>query len=157
MKNKIYKYILLFLLTFNMILCLGLLKDYNIVGGNTYSNDIPVLSFIYYLFLLYFLVFNGIFFSYVKKNKLRKIYTCIIFLVQFYLVVFFIFCLVYNDIFYWIIKGWKGIGFFYWLKIIKENILENNRYHLIFILEFLIPVRYLYLFRKKNTEGNEEK
>ncbi|EGQ79173.1 hypothetical protein HMPREF9094_1799 [Fusobacterium animalis ATCC 51191] len=50
-----------------MILCLGLLKDYNIVGGNTYSNDIPVLSFIYYLFLLYFLVFNGIFFSYVKK------------------------------------------------------------------------------------------
>ncbi|EGQ79172.1 ATPase, partial [Fusobacterium animalis ATCC 51191] len=68
---------------------------------------------------------------------MRKIYTCIIFLVQFYLVVFFIFCLVYNDIFYWIIKGWKGIGFFYWLKIIKENILENNRYHLIFILEFL--------------------
>ena len=157
MKNKIYKYILLFLLTFNMILCLGLLKDYNIVGGNTYSNDIPVLSFIYYLFLLYFLVFNGIFFFYVKKNKLRKIYTCIIFLVQFYLVVFFIFCLVYNDIFYWIIKGWKEIGFFYWLKIIKENILENNRYHLIFILEFLIPVRYLYLFRKENTEGNEEK
>ncbi|WP_237711103.1 hypothetical protein [Fusobacterium animalis] len=73
------------------------------------------------------------------------------------MVVFFIFCLVYNDIFYWIIKGWKEIGFFYWLKIIKENILENNRYHLIFILEFLIPVRYLYLFRKKNTEGNEEK
>ncbi|WP_339055564.1 hypothetical protein [Fusobacterium animalis] len=73
------------------------------------------------------------------------------------MVVFFIFCLVYDDIFYWIIKGWKGIGFFYWLKIIKENILENNRYHLIFILEFLIPIRYLYLLRKENIEGNEEK
>ena len=36
-KNKIYKYILLFLLTFNMILCLGLLKDYNIVGKYTYE------------------------------------------------------------------------------------------------------------------------
>ncbi|PHI16051.1 hypothetical protein CBG58_02845 [Fusobacterium polymorphum] len=146
--------ILLLLLLFNILLCIGFLKFYNFID----LEEVPIFPdfiIITFPFNIYCLTLNIKFFYFIKKDR-EKISITIVYLIQHYIVCSILFYLFYNkELLYFFSEYHFKSCKIYIEDIIQTFVFNNKKYTLIFFLEFIIPIYYFIFLVKKIKKADK--
>lgn len=151
MDIKKFKKIFKGLIFFNIIISIFFLLGYNVIE----LEKIDILPDITYILFHFFITLLSIYSNIFMYNALLKDNHKKLFFWYFIFSLILIFCcyLVYDlnmgiNISY-IIRKIGDLSVFESIKIILKDFLNIWKYHIIFFLEFFIPIKYFYLIRKE--------
>ena len=151
MDIKKFKKIFKGLIFFNIIISIFFLVGYNVIE----LEKIDILPDITYILFHFFITLLSIYSNIFMYNALLKDNHKKLFFWYFIFSLILIFCcyLVYDlnmgiNISY-IIRKIGDLSVFESIKIILKDFLNIWKYHIIFFLEFFIPIKYFYLIRKE--------
>lgn len=151
MDIKKFKKIFKRLIFFNIIISIFFLLGYNVIE----LEKIDILPDITYILFHFFITLLSIYSNIFMYNALLKDNHKKLFFWYFIFSLILIFCcyLVYDlnmgiNISY-IIRKIGDLSVFESIKIILKDFLNIWKYHIIFFLEFFIPIKYFYLIRKE--------
>ena len=151
MDIKKFKKIFKGLIFFNIIISIFFLLGYNVIE----LEKIDILPDITYILFHFFITLLSIYSNIFMYNALLKDNHKKLFFWYFIFSLILIFCcyLVY-DLNMWInisyiIRKIGDLSVFESIKIILKDFLNIWKYHIIFFLEFFIPIKYFYLIRKE--------
>ena len=151
MDIKKFKKIFKGLIFFNIIISIFFLLGYNVIE----LEKIDILPDITYILFHFFITLLSIYSNIFMYNTLLKDNHKKLFFWYFIFSLILIFCcyLVYDlnmgiNISY-IIRKIGDLSVFESIKIILKDFLNIWKYHIIFFLEFFIPIKYFYLIRKE--------
>ena len=151
MDIKKFKKIFKGLIFFNIIISIFFLLGYNVIE----LEKIDILPDITYILFHFFITLLSIYSNIFLYNALLKDNHKKLFFWYFIFSLILIFCcyLVYDlnmgiNISY-IIRKIGDLSVFESIKIILKDFLNIWKYHIIFFLEFFIPIKYFYLIRKE--------
>jgi len=154
MDIKKFKKIFKRLIFFNIIISIFFLLGYNVIE----LEKIDILPDITYILFHFFIILLSIYSNIFMYNALLKDNHKKLFFWYFIFSLILIFCcyLVYNlnmgiNISY-IIRKIEDLSVFESIKIILKDFLNIWKYHIIFFLEFFIPIKYFYLIRKEKKD-----
>ena len=139
------------LIFFNIFISIFFLFGYNIIELRK-VNGLPDIIFISFQFsiILLSLCTNIFMYNALLKGKHKKLFFCYFI---FFLVLIVCFYCVYDlnigiNIRY-ILRKKEELSIFEIIKIIVKDFFSIWRYHIIFFLEFFIPIKYFYIIRKE--------
>ena len=154
MDIKKFKKIFKGLIFFNIIISIFFLFGYNVIE----LEKIDILPDITYILFHFFIILLSIYSNIFMYNALLKDNHKKLFFWYFIFSLILIFCcyLVYDlnmriNISY-IIRKIGDLSVFESIKIILKDFLNIWKYHIIFFLEFFIPIKYFYLIRKEKKD-----
>ena len=154
MDIKKFKKIFKRLIFFNIIISIFFLFGYNVIE----LEKIDILPYITYILFHFFIILLSIYSNIFMYNALLKDNHKKLFFWYFIFSLILIFCcyLVYDlnmgiNISY-IIRKIGDLSVFESIKIILKDFLNIWKYHIIFFLEFFIPIKYFYLIRKEKKD-----
>ena len=154
MDIKKFKKIFKRLIFFNIIISIFFLLGYNVIE----LEKIDILLDITYILFHFFIILLSIYSNIFMYNALLKDNHKKLFFWYFIFSLILIFCcyLVYDlnmgiNISY-IIRKIGDLSVFESIKIILKDFLNIWKYHIIFFLEFFIPIKYFYLIRKEKKD-----
>ena len=154
MDIKKFKKIFKRLIFFNIIISIFFLFGYNVIE----LEKIDILLDITYILFHFFIILLSIYSNIFMYNALLKDNHKKLFFWYFIFSLILIFCcyLVYDlnmgiNISY-IIRKIGDLSVFESIKIILKDFLNIWKYHIIFFLEFFIPIKYFYLIRKEKKD-----
>ena len=154
MDIKKFKKIFKRLIFFNIIISIFFLFGYNVIE----LEKIDILPDITYILFHFFIILLSIYSNIFMYNTLLKDNHKKLFFWYFIFSLILIFCcyLVYDlnmgiNISY-IIRKIGDLSVFESIKIILKDFLNIWKYHIIFFLEFFIPIKYFYLIRKEKKD-----
>ncbi|WYD10693.1 hypothetical protein KST06_02170 [Fusobacterium nucleatum] len=154
MDIKKFKKIFKRLIFFNIIISIFFLFGYNVIE----LEKIDILPDITYILFHFFIILLSIYSNIFMYNALLKDNHKKLFFWYFIFSLILIFCcyLVYDlnmgiNISY-IIRKIGDLSVFESIKIILKDFLNIWKYHIIFFLEFFIPIKYFYLIRKEKKD-----
>ena len=142
------------LIFFNIFISIFFLFGYNIIELRK-VNGLPDIIFISFQFsIILFSLYTNIFmYNALLKDKHKKLFFCYFI---FFLVLIVCFYCVYDlnigiNIRY-ILRKKEELSIFEIIKIIVKDFFSIWRYHIIFFLEFFIPIKYFYIIRKEKKD-----
>lgn len=154
MDIKKFKKIFKRLIFFNIIISIFFLLGYNVIE----LEKIDILPDITYILFHFFIILLSIYSNIFMYNALLKDNHKKLFFWYFIFSLILIFCcyLVYDlnmgiNISY-IIRKIGDLSVFESIKIILKDFLNIWKYHIIFFLDFFIPIKYFYLIRKEKKD-----
>ena len=154
MDIKKFKKIFKRLIFFNIIISIFFLFGYNVIE----LEKIDILPDITYILFHFFIILLSIYSNIFMYNALLKDNHKKLFFWYFIFSLILIFCcyLVYDlnmgiNISY-IIRKIGDLSVFESIKIILKDFLNIWKYHIIFFLEFFIPIKYFYIIRKEKKD-----
>ena len=154
MDIKKFKKIFKRLIFFNIIISIFFLFGYNVIE----LEKIDILPDITYILFHFFIILLSIYSNIFMYNALLKDNHKKLFFWYFIFSLILIFCcyLVYDlnmgiNIRY-ILRKKEELSIFEIIKIIAKDFFSIWRYHIIFFLEFFIPIKYFYIIRKEKKD-----
>lgn len=142
------------LIFFNIIISIFFLLGYNVIELEKIDILPDITYILFHFFITLLSIYSNIFmYNALLKDKHKKLFFC-----------YFIFFLVFIVCFYcvydlniginirYILRKKEELSIFEIIKIIVKDFFSIWRYHIIFFLEFFIPIKYFYIIRKEKED-----
>ena len=142
------------LIFFNIIISIFFLLGYNVIELEKIDILPDITYILFHFFITLLSIYSNIFmYNALLKDKHKKLFFC-----------YFIFFLVLIVCFYcvddlniginirYILRKKEELSIFEIIKIIVKDFFSIWRYHIIFFLEFFIPIKYFYIIRKEKKD-----
>lgn len=142
------------LIFFNIIISIFFLLGYNVIELEKIDILPDITYILFHFFITLLSIYSNIFmYNALLKDKHKKLFFC-----------YFIFFLVFIVCFYcvydlniginirYILRKKEELSIFEIIKIIVKDFFSIWRYHIIFFLEFFIPIKYFYIIRKEKKD-----
>lgn len=142
------------LIFFNIIISIFFLLGYNVIELEKIDILPDITYILFHFFIILLSIYSNIFmYNALLKDKHKKLFFC-----------YFIFFLVFIVCFYcvydlniginirYILRKKEELSIFEIIKIIVKDFFSIWRYHIIFFLEFFIPIKYFYIIRKEKED-----
>ena len=138
------------LIFFNIIISIFFLLGYNVIELEKIDILPDITYILFHFFITLLSIYSNIFmYNALLKDKYKKLFFCYFI---FFLVLIVCFYCVYDlnigiNIRY-ILRKKEELSIFEIIEIIVKDFFSIWRYHIIFFLEFFIPIKYFYIIRK---------
>lgn len=142
------------LIFFNIIISIFFLLGYNVIEQEKIDILPDITYILFHFFITLLSIYSNIFmYNALLKDKHKKLFFCYFI---FFLVLIVCFYCVYDlnigiNIRY-ILRKKEELSIFEIIKIIVKDFFSIWRYHIIFFLEFFIPIKYFYIIRKEKKD-----
>lgn len=142
------------LIFFNIIISIFFLLGYNVIELEKIDILPDITYILFHFFITLLSIYSNIFmYNALLKDKHKKLFFCYFI---FFLVLIVCFYCVYDlnigiNIRY-ILRKKEELSIFEIIKIIVKDFFSIWRYHIIFFLEFFIPIKYFYIIRKEKKD-----
>ena len=142
------------LIFFNIIISIFFLLGYNVIELEKIDILPDITYILFHFFITLLSIYSNIFmYNALLKDKHKKLFCCYFI---FFLVLIVCFYCVYDlnigiNIRY-ILRKKEELSIFEIIKIIVKDFFSIWRYHIIFFLEFFIPIKYFYIIRKEKKD-----
>lgn len=142
------------LIFFNIIISIFFLLGYNVIELEKIDILPDITYILFHFFITLLSIYSNIFmYNALLKDKHKKLF---FFYFIFFLVLIVCFYCVYDlnigiNIRY-ILRKKEELSIFEIIKIIVKDFFSIWRYHIIFFLEFFIPIKYFYIIRKEKKD-----
>ena len=142
------------LIFFNIIISIFFLLGYNVIELEKIDILPDITYILFHFFITLLSIYSNIFmYNALLKDKYKKLFFCYFI---FFLVLIVCFYCVYDlnigiNIRY-ILRKKEELSIFEIIKIIVKDFFSIWRYHIIFFLEFFIPIKYFYIIRKEKKD-----
>lgn len=142
------------LIFFNIIISIFFLLGYNVIELEKIDILPDITYILFHFFITLLSIYSNIFmYNALLKDKHKKLF---FYYFIFFLVLIVCFYCVYDlnigiNIRY-ILRKKEELSIFEIIKIIVKDFFSIWRYHIIFFLEFFIPIKYFYIIRKEKKD-----
>ena len=138
------------LIFFNIIISIFFLLGYNVIELEKIDILPDITYILFHFFITLLSIYSNIFmYNALLKDKYKKLFFC--YFIFFLLLIVCFYCVYDLNIginIRYILRKKEELSIFEIIKIIVKDFFSIWRYHIIFFLEFFIPIKYFYIIRK---------
>ena len=138
------------LIFFNIIISIFFLLGYNVIELEKIDILPDITYILFHFFITLLSIYSNIFmYNALLKDKYKKLFFC--YFIFFLLLIVCFYCVYDLNIginIRYILRKKEELSIFEIIEIIVKDFFSIWRYHIIFFLEFFIPIKYFYIIRK---------
>lgn len=138
------------LIFFNIIISIFFLFGYNVIELEKIDILPDITYILFHFFITLLSIYSNIFmYNALLKDKYKKLFFC--YFIFFLLLIVCFYCVYDLNIginIRYILRKKEELSIFEIIEIIVKDFFSIWRYHIIFFLEFFIPIKYFYIIRK---------
>ena len=142
------------LIFFNIIISIFFLLGYNVIELEKIDILPDITYILFHFFITLLSIYSNIFmYNALLKDKYKKLFFC--YFIFFLLLIVCFYCVYDLNIginIRYILRKKEELSIFEIIKIIVKDFFSIWRYHIIFFLEFFIPIKYFYIIRKEKKD-----
>ena len=142
------------LIFFNIIISIFFLLGYNVIELEKIDILPDITYILFHFFITLLSIYSNIFmYNALLKDKYKKLFFC--YFIFFLLLIVCFYCVYDLNIginIRYILRKKEELSIFEIIKIIVKDFFSIWRYHIIFFLEFFIPIKYFYIIRKERKD-----
>ncbi len=154
MDIKKFKKIFKGLIFFNIIISIFFLLGYNVIELEKIDILPDITYILFHFFITLLSIYSNIFmYNALLKDKFKKLFFC--YFIFFLLLIVCFYCVYDLNIginIRYILRKKEELSIFEIIEIIVKDFFSIWRYHIIFFLEFFIPIKYFYIIRKERKD-----
>ena len=142
------------LIFFNIIISIFFLLGYNVIELEKIDILPDITYILFHFFITLLSIYSNIFmYNALLKDKYKKLFFC--YFIFFLLLIVCFYCVYDLNIginIRYILRKKEELSIFEIIEIIVKDFFSIWRYHIIFFLEFFIPIKYFYIIRKEKKD-----